>query len=164
MTSFAVDVEGLAAIAKVARSLDVSKEWRREIKDAGRPMVADARTRFRNLGGSKASTTARSVGMSTTNDGIFVKVGGPKHPWARPKEFGARRQATRRHDVSNAFGRGVSLSGITKTIDYSSPRIFGSFQKDGKAFFPAVREGRRNLEIRLTRLRDGFVHQLAKAA
>lgn len=161
------DVEGLGTIASVARRLsrEASREWRAEIRRAGEPIVRDAKSRFRRLGGSKAATTARTVRLRATPRGVQLQMGGRNHPWARPKEFGAKRQQTRRHRITEAFGRPIDPVVVVKRIDYSSPRIFGpSSGQEGKAFFPAVREGRELLERRLVGLRDNFVEVLSRGS
>lgn len=164
-----VKVEGLGTITRVARQLDrkAGVEWRREIRAAGRPMVAEAKSRLRATGSAKSRTTARTVSMGATGRGVHIKMGGRNHPWARPVEFGANRTETRAHNVNDAFGRGFSLAGVVKSIDYSSPKMFGPWTGNspgaGRGFFPAVRHGLDSLDQRLLKVRDGYVNTLARA-
>lgn len=165
-----VEVDGLGALTRVTRALgrDASKDWRREIRAAGRPMAADAKSRFRRLDGVLTTTTARSVGLAINTRGVEMKMGGSRHPAARAREFGSNRAVTRLHDVTNAFGRGVHLTGITKRINYRSPAMFGSWtgndNRSGRAFFPAYREGRADVLRRLYKLRNDYANRLLKAA
>lgn len=164
------DGDGLGALTRVARAIskDASKDWRREVRAAGRPMVNDAKSRFRRLDGALSTSTARSVSLAISNTGVEMKLGGPKYPAARAREFGSNRGVTRKHDVSDAFGRGVRLVGITKRINYRSPRIFGSWtgndNRSGRAFYPAYREGRADTLSRLYRLRNDYANRLLRAA
>lgn len=166
--------DGLGAATRVAKQLgpDVSREWRRGIRDAVRPIARDAQARYRGAIplGDRAAKTVR---MSVTQRGAAVRAGG--FDWSKAAEFGAKRKKTRAHNVQNAFGKGFTMTGVAKAIDYSSPRLFGrwtgnratlagSGQVSGRALYPAAAEGLEDTLDRLQALVDDAVGSLARAA
>lgn len=159
----------LGAIRQAARKLgkDASKNWRDAVRKAGAPMVADAKARFRALGGT-GRRTARSVALRQANDGVTIKMGGAAYPFARGREFGAKGAKTFQVSQGNLFGRGITFEG-SRTIDYSSPKIFGSWTgsssgASGRAFYPAIRKHLGATRKRLEALADNYIDVLAKAA
>lgn len=164
---------GLGAATRVAKQLgpEVSRAWRREIRDAVQPIARDAKDRYEGaipLG----RRAARTVGVSVTQGGAAVKAGG--FDWSKAAEFGAKRKKTRKHNVNDAFGRGFSLVGVEKRIDYSSPRLFGAWtgnratlagtgRVSGRALYPAAAEGLEDTLDRLQAIADDAVGRLARA-
>lgn len=162
--------DGIATITRVSRDLgrDIDKRWRGELRAAAAPIAADARARYRGLAPLGAEA-ARTVRASVSQRGVEIRAGGK--PWSKAQEFGTKRTATRKHNVNNAFGRGFSLPGVVKRINYV--RIFGAWtgnqstvsegQVAGRALYPAAAAGRARAVKRLERLRDQAVNLLAQA-
>ncbi len=163
--------EGISSLTRVAKELgpEVSKRWKVELRKAAEPIAGDAQRRYRGLNrlGGRA---AKTVGRRVSAKGLEVRAGG--QPWSLAEEFGSNRVKTRTHDVRNAFGKGVSLIGIEKNINYKT--LFGTWTGNrhtlrgtglvaGHALFPAAAAGRDEAITRLEKVRDEFVKVLGEA-
>lgn len=176
-----LEVHGLPTITRVATRLskDAGRAWRREILQAVRPIRDDARARFRSMGG-QGPRVAPLVGVYSTSRGVGLRLKDTRYlENGVPSfgvEFGAKRGATRRYRWANQFNKGIMFYGA-KRIPYNSPRMFGTWtgnqfrpeffesgrSTSGRAFYPAIAEGRNDVLRDLDRLVQNYVRILAQA-
>lgn len=151
-----VYVEGLDQLVfrAAATSKAMRNEVRREIRKLIRPTVKDARDRFEKLGGV-GPRVAKTVRLTFRGDDIGLSFGGRNVPFAAGREWGAKRDWTRRHVATVGWrGRG-GRQVIARQVGYSKPTIFGPWTGNqfelgtagtrlttqdvsGRAFYPAI--------------------------
>lgn len=152
-----VYVDGLETLVSQAgaTSKAMRNEVRREIRRIIRPTVKDAKDRFEKLGGV-GPRVAKTVRLSFKGDDIGLSFGGRTVPFAAGREWGAKRDWTRRHVATVGWrGRGGRRV-VARQVGYSSnPNIFGPWTGNqftvgtagtrmtvqdvsGRAFYPAI--------------------------
>lgn len=152
-----VYVEGLDTLVfrAAATSREMRNEVRREIRKLIRPTVEDAKERFEKLGGV-GPRVAKTVRLTFRADNIGLSFGGRSAPFAAGREWGSKRDWTKRHVATVGWrGRG-GRQVIARNMGYSSnPKMFGPWTgnqftmgtagtrmtvKDvsGRAFYPAI--------------------------
>jgi hypothetical protein len=150
-------VEGLDTLVfrAAATSREMRQEVRREIRRIVRPTVKDARDRFEQLGGT-GPRVAKTVRLTFKGDDIALSFGGRAAPFAAGREWGAKRDWTRRHVAQVGWrGRG-GRKVVARNMGYSSnPKMFGPWTGNqftlgtagtrmtvqdvsGRAFYPAI--------------------------
>ena len=149
-------VEGLDAVvlAAAAEGKDVRRKLQARIRKLVRPAVVDARNRFQALPGT-GPRVAKSVRLQFKGEAAVLSFGGL--PFAFGREFGAKREWTRRHIAK--IGSGGKAVVVARKMGYgSNEKIFGKGwtgnrfdigtagtrltiqQPAGRAFYPAVAE------------------------
>lgn len=152
-----VYVEGLDLLVfkAAATSREMRNEVRRELRKIIRPTVRDAKARFEKLGGTGPKVAA-TVRLTFRGDDAALSFGGRSVPYAAGREWGAKRDWTRRHVATVGWrGRG-GRKVVARQVGYSSnPNIFGAWTGNqfqlgtagtrmtvqdvsGRAFYPAI--------------------------
>lgn len=180
-------VVGLSETLEAAKNgeANLEREVLKEIRRALVPMRNQIRNEFQALGGT-GPQVAKSVRSSVTGKSVAVQFGGPQHPYAAGREFGAKRRSTRPFIVSTGryATRGTargSRAVVVRRIPYASPTIFGPWTGNqfelgetggrltlgevaGNAFYPTVGAGAQNVYDELGRLADRFLARFPGAA
>ena len=174
-------VDGLDEVVRLAtaQSKEARNKMRREIRRIARPIVRDARSRFEQLGGT-GPRVAKTVGVRFAGDDVTFGAGASSTPFARGREFGAKRNWTRRHIATVGWRRNRYRRVVAKNMQYAGDKQFGAWtgnqfdlgltgerlslsKVSGRAFYPSIAAGSQTLDEALKTYVASNLQQLRQA-
>jgi hypothetical protein len=174
-------VDGLDVVvaAATAESKEARQKMRREIRRIARPVTRDIKSRFEQLGGV-GPRVAKTVGVRFSGNDVAFAAGRDSMPFTKGREFGAKRSWTKRHVATVGWRTNRYRKVVAKNMAYSGPKQFGPWtgnqfdlgltgerlstsQVSGRAFYPSIAEGVRDMDEKLKAYVEQTLKQLRQA-